>query len=125
MAPKMLAPSADTVSRVRFVRMTLEVHAEATRSVVAMRGEADISTRRDLCDVLCRVTDDGTGDVVIDLAEVTFIDTAIVRALVTAQQLLHRQGRVLTLRSPSRLAMRVLKVFGLTDLIETEDPVQR
>ena len=123
MALKTLPPSAEAIPRGPFVRMIPQVHAEGSRCVIALRGEVDISTRRDLCDVLCRVTADGTADVVIDLAEVTFIDTAIVRALATARQLLHRQDRILTLRSPPRLAIRVLNVFGMTDLIETEDPV--
>ena len=76
------------------------LHVEGTRSVVVLRGEADISTRRALCSVLCRVIADRTGDVVIDLAEATFVDTAIVRALATAQQLLDRQDRILPLRAP-------------------------
>lgn len=125
MALKMLPPSAYTAPRGRSSRMIPEVPAEGTRCVIALRGEAGTPTRPDLCDVLCRVAADGTGDVVIDLAEVTSIDTAIVRALVTAQQLLHRQDRMLTFRSPPRLVTRVLNVLGLTDLIETDDPVQR
>lgn len=125
MALTMLPPSAGTVPRVRFAHMLPEVHGEGTRTIVALRGEADISTRPVLCDVLCRVIADRTGDVVVDLANATFVDTAIVRVLATAQQLLRRQERILTLRSPSRLATRVLTVFGLTDLIETEEPVRR
>jgi anti-anti-sigma factor len=126
MALEMLPSSANAMPRAAFTRMIPEVHAEGTRSVIALLGEADVSTRRDLCDVLCRVIADGTtGDVVIDLAEVTFIDTAIVRVLVIAQQLLHRQNRILTFRSPPRLAIRVLKVFGMTDPVECEDPVHR
>lgn len=125
MALTMLPPSAGTVPGVRFAHMIPEVRTEHTRSVVSLRGEADISTRRVLCDVLCRVIADRTGDVVIDMADTTFVDTAIVRALGTAQQLLDRQDRILTVRSPSRLAARVLQVFGLTDLIEAEEPVQR
>jgi len=62
----------------------------------------------------------GAGDLVLDLAELTFIDTATARVLATAQQLLDRQNRGLTLRSPSRLTAQVLHVFGLTDLIEAD-----
>ena len=68
--------------------------------------------------MLSKVIALSTGDVVMDLTEATFIDTAIVRALAGAQQLLDRQERKLTFRSPSRLATRVLHLFGLTDLIE-------
>lgn len=120
MALAMLPPSANSVPRVRFAHMIPEMHAEGTLTVVALRGETDISTRRVLCDVLCRVIADGTGGVVIDLAEATFIDTAIVRAIATAEHLLHRHDRILTLRTPSRLATRLLQEFGLTDLIEPD-----
>lgn len=125
MALTMLPPTAGAVPDVRFAHMIPVVRTERTRSVVALRGEADLSTRRVLCDVLCRVIADRAGDVVIDMADTTFVDTAIVRALGTAKQLLDRQDRILTIRSPSRLAVRVLQVFGLTDLIEAADLVQR
>jgi hypothetical protein len=77
MALTMRPPSARTAPRVRFAHMIPEVHAEGARSVVAPRGEADLSARRDLSEALCRATADGPEDVVIDLAEATFVDTAI------------------------------------------------
>ena len=55
------------------------------------------------------------------MADAEFIDTAIVRVMATALQLLDRQGRKLTVRSPSRLAARVLDLFGLADLIERRE----
>ena len=120
MALTMLPPSTDTVQRVvRGAVTSPVVHAEGTHTVVTLRGEADVSTRPALADVLSRVIAHGAGDVVVDLAPVTFIDTATVRALATGQQLLDRTGRALTFRSPSRLAVRVLDLFGLTDQIET------
>jgi anti-anti-sigma factor len=120
MALTMLPPSTDTVQRgVRYAVTSPVVHAEGTYTVVTLRSEADVSTRPALADVLSRVIAHGAGDVVIDLAPVTFIDTATVRALATCQQLLDRAGRALTFRSPSRLAVRVLDLFGLTDQIET------
>jgi anti-anti-sigma regulatory factor len=64
------------------------------------------------------------GDVVIDLAEVDFINTATVLAFAEGQQLLYRRGRKLTFRSPSRLAARLLDLFELSDLIEAEEGAQ-
>ena len=124
MALTMFPPSAGTVRDVRDVGAVLTtevVHTKGARAVVVLRGEADVSSRAVLCEVLSRVIASGAGDVVVDLAEVTFIDTAGVRALATAQQLLDRGGRRLTFRSPSRLALRVLDVFGLTDLVDAPE----
>jgi anti-anti-sigma factor len=125
MAISTLPPSANSRSGALFHGMLGEVHEEGELTVVTLRGEADVANRPALCDVLSRVIADGTGDVVIDLAESTFIDSAIVRTVATAQHLLDRQDRKLTLRSPSRLATRLLQLFVLTDLIEAEDPASR
>jgi len=95
------------------------VHDE-TRMVVVLSGKADVSIRPSLSDALCRLIADRSGDVVIDLSTSTFIDTAIVRALATAGQLLGGQSRRLTFRSPQTLVARVPDRFGLTDLIEAE-----
>jgi anti-anti-sigma factor len=117
-------PSADTTPGVGCAAPIAETHAEGTRTVVALHGDVDITKRPSLSTVLCRVIASNRGDVIIDLGDATFIDTAIVRTLATAQQLLDRQGRLLTFRSPSRLAARLLQLFGLTDLIESTEAVQ-
>jgi anti-anti-sigma factor len=96
------------------------VRVEGTRSVVVLRGEADSSNKAALSDVLSRVIASLSGDVVIDMAEAEFIDTATVRVLAVGRQLLGDQGRKLTFRSPSRLTTRVLHLFGLTHLIEAD-----
>jgi anti-anti-sigma factor len=120
-----VAPSsARTAAGLRAALAVPAVHEEGTRTVVVLRGEADLAARPVLADVLSRVIALRAGDVVIDLTEAEFLDTAIVRALAVGEQLLDRRGRRLTFRSPSRLAARVLDVFGLSDLIETEGFVQ-
>lgn len=98
---------------------TVVLRAEGTRTIVVIGGEADLSTRPAVSDALSRVIATHLGDVVIDLSATSFVDTAIVRALADAQQMLYRQGRQVTFRSPSRLAARLLDLFGLTELIET------
>jgi anti-anti-sigma factor len=100
---------------------TPTVRAEGTSTVVVLRGESDFCTISVLSDVLSRVLTMRSGDVVIDLADAEFIDSSPVGALAAAQQSLDRQHRQLTFRSPSRLAARVLQVFGLSDLIETRE----
>jgi anti-anti-sigma factor len=97
---------------------TPELRAEGSTTVLVLRGEADLAARALVSDALSRVIGSHTGDVVVDLAEVEFIDTAIVRVLADAQRFLDHHGRALTIRSPSRLATRVLNLFGLTDLVE-------
>jgi anti-anti-sigma factor len=117
-------PSAPTVRRIRSAPMVAVVRAEGTRTVVVLTGESDISTGPVLSTVLSRVIALHARDVVIDLAEAEFTDTAAVRVLAVGQQLLDDRGRTLTFRSPSRLAARVLHMFGLTDRIEAREAAQ-
>jgi anti-sigma B factor antagonist len=124
MAVTVFPPSADIIGDVRSALTVPVVQAEGTRTVVALPGETDVTARPALCDVFSRVIASGTGDVVIDLTGSTFIDTASVRVFATARQLLDRQGRNLTFRAPSRLAVRVLDLFGLTGLVESSEQVQ-
>ena len=117
-------PSAGTVPSFGSFAAIPVAHAEGGRTVIELRGEADLSTRRALSNVMSQVIELGRGDVVIDLTETTFIDTAIVRTLAIGQQLLDRQGSSLIFRSPSRLASMVLQVFGMSYLIEAPEEIQ-
>jgi len=97
---------------------TAVVHEEDRRAVILLRGEWDFSTKRVLADVLSRAIASGEGGLVIDLSEAEFIDTAAGRALAVCRGYLDRQDRSMAIWSPSRLAIRVLDLFGLTDLID-------
>jgi len=101
--------------------MTAVVREEGTRTLVVFRGEADISTTCVPSGVVAWVATWRTGDVVVDLGELEFIDSSTVLVLSRGQQLLERQGRTMTFRSPSRLAALVLQVFGLADSIEAHE----
>jgi len=118
MALTMLPRSAEPTRGLRSALLTAAVTMAGARTVVVLRGEADVFNRPVLCDMLCRVIALQVGDVVIDLGQVTFVDTAAVRALAMGHQLLDGQDRRLTFRSPSRLAAQVIAMFGLADLIE-------
>jgi anti-sigma B factor antagonist len=125
MAVTKLPPSAGPRSDVGSVTRHRVLFSEGAGLVVVLRGEIDVAAQPFLCRVMSGVIAFGVGDVVVDLAHVTFVDTASVRVLATAQHLLDGDGRRLTIRSPSRLALRVLDMFGLSSLVETTPPVQR
>jgi anti-anti-sigma factor len=96
--------------------LSATVFADGLVTVVALRGEADVATLQIVRDALAAVIADREGDIVVDLAQTEFMDTAALRGVLQAQETLHGTGPRLTLRSPSRSAARVLGVFGLGDL---------
>lgn len=95
--------------------------ADGAVTVVALQGEADCATLHVVGDALADVIAGGDGDVVVDLAQTEFMDTAALRTVLRAREALQCTGRHLTLRSPSRSAGRLLEVFGLGHL--TSPPV--
>ena len=97
--------------------LDVSVSNEEGVTVIALRGEADVATLPAVVDTLARVIVDHEGDLVVDLAQAAFIDTATVRALLRAKGVLNGGGRELTLRSPSRIASRLLALFGISHLV--------
>jgi anti-anti-sigma regulatory factor len=113
MALRGVPSSADGRGRVRSSRAI----ADAPGELIVLRYEPDATIRSDLPAVLARAVAGG-GDVVVDLAETDFIDTATYFTMAAAARLLHGDGRRITFRSPSRLAAKVLNLYGLGHLID-------
>ena len=74
--------------------------------VLSIEGEIDLSTADSLLDAV--VAERGLGDLVLDCADVTLIDSTGVQALLRARDAL--DGGTLVIRNPSR---RVAAVFEL------------
>jgi anti-anti-sigma factor len=97
----------------------LNVWRESDRAVIGLYGEHDMNTEAELTGALasfCGVG--GIGDVVVDLSQVTLVDSATITALLGARNLMLRQNRRLILRSPSAHVQRVLQLCGLLVFLE-------
>jgi anti-sigma B factor antagonist len=85
--------------------------------VVALRGELDVATVPSLDEALSvAVRVEGTPKLLLDLSEVTFIDSTALMRLLTAQRELDRRGgqMVLVCSNPT-----VLRLFEVTRTNET------
>ena len=87
--------------------------AAATASVLAPRGELDLVTTRELTSRLAELA--GTpGDAVLDLSEVTFIDSMGLGTVMKAAQRFRRQDKQLVLVVPPDGAVdRLLAITGI------------
>ena len=65
---------------------------------------------------------DQTTAVMVDMSDVTFMDSSGLRVLVEAQQRAESGGPSLVLRSPSRQITRLLDLAGLTENFQIETP---
>jgi anti-anti-sigma factor len=100
---------------------TFEVRVEEADDgpVIVTRGDLDLAAydalRRciESC-ITCRPC------VVLDVAEVTFMDSTGLNALLWARRRLGDRPGAVVLRNPSTAVMRVLEISGLTDTITIE-----
>ena len=94
------------------------VSRHGDRTVVWLDGEQDVATASVLTDTLMTAIAAEDADLIVDLSGVTFIGAATLGVLMSGRNMLRQQSRLMTLRSPSRCARRLLQVSGLTHLIE-------
>jgi len=90
---------------------------DTNSSVLHLRGEFDCSTVDVLVDRLEVVVLGDATEVVVDLAGVTFLDSATVRAFENAAAALSSRDRTLVLRDPPTFVRRVLQLCGASSLI--------
>jgi anti-sigma B factor antagonist len=96
-------------------RLLLEYRLDSGVAVVKVTGEVDVATSGALRDGLVRViTDEGQSGLVVNLADVKFIDSTGVGVLVGVWHRVRATNRSLALAAPSQHARRVLNTSGLT-----------
>ena len=90
------------------------------RSIVTVVGDIDIDSCRRLRDELLDLIDAGVTTIVLDLAQMDFVDSTGLDVLVGAHKRLGQRGGELVLRSPRPAAQRVLEITRL-DTVFTID----
>jgi anti-sigma B factor antagonist len=91
-------------------------------TVVRVSGELDVDTRPRLQTALRQAVDAGARQVVLDLAEVPFMDSSGLGALVEAVKLLRDRGgrlSVAAVREPVRSVLALSAVDRLVDLYDS------
>jgi anti-sigma B factor antagonist len=81
--------------------------------VVALSGEVDIFTAPQFKEHLVALLDDGVKRLVVDLSEVTFIDSTALGVLIGGVRRVHGAGGAMTIVVTTRPVERVLSVTGL------------
>jgi anti-anti-sigma factor len=102
-----MAPRAWKVTEVAHLHGGRELH---------VHGELDVATAPALAQRLRALTELGHA-VVVDLAEVSFMDSSGLRVLLQARQDADRDGRALELRRPSPAVRRVIDLARAEHLL--------
>jgi anti-sigma B factor antagonist len=93
---------------------------EDNAAVVRIEGEIEFATAPRLRATLLDLAQDGAAPVVVDLAQVTFLDSAGISLLIQAKKRLASGESDLVLRDPQPHIRRVLEISGVTELFRIE-----
>ena len=99
-------------------QLDLQERKEGRTTTLFLAGEVDLSSAPELEGAvrrLCR--SDIPDEVILDLSDVSFIDTAGVRVIVACKQLFDAHDCGFWLMSPSAPARQILERYGLLDLL--------
>ena len=88
---------------------------------VVVRGEVDLATVVSLTEALDAAIRDSVGAFVLDLCDVTFLDSSGIGAVMRARALLGREDRSLTVICPPGPVRRVFAIAGVADLLALYD----
>lgn len=103
--------------------MKLQERAEADgATVIHVAGEVDMDTHLALEEAIVEVVRSGGGPVVVDLADVSFLDSSGVRALLMGRQEALAHQTAVTVRNPQRLVREVLRLTEVAPLLGLAAP---
>jgi anti-sigma B factor antagonist len=100
------------------------VRRESGAVVVALAGELDLYNANDVREALLRVCAEEPARVVVDLAEVTFIDSTALGVLIEARSRMANR-RAFLLAAPGMETQRALEISGLDKHFSVHDSVDQ
>jgi anti-sigma B factor antagonist len=106
------------------VNIDLSTVVRDGHAVVGLRGELDLSDAGSVTAALADVVA-YCPDVIINLADLEFIDCSSLWTLVAAGEQARRAGGALLLAAPQQLVIRVLALTGLADVFSVHASVEQ
>jgi anti-anti-sigma factor len=107
------------ITEVDGMKATVEQTGEAAWRVV-VAGELDAATAPELADVLDPLVSQPAASVVVNLADVSFMDSSGLRALIRSANAAKEAGGSLVLARASASVTRLLEVTGLIEQLHPE-----
>jgi anti-sigma B factor antagonist len=104
---------------------TFTVLSALPSAVVKAEGEIDVATSPALRDVLVAALEAGPDELVVDMADVAFIDSTGLSVLIEAFQQGQAAGTQVLLRAPGRSVSMVLGISGLDKVLRIVNDAER
>ncbi|HEV7584539.1 MAG TPA: STAS domain-containing protein [Solirubrobacteraceae bacterium] len=102
--------------------LRVEGHADGRRHTVALMGELDLSTADELEARIEQACSDGAGELVLDLQELSFMDSTGLRAILGARERCEGHGCELFLTRAQPAVLRLLQLTGVLPRLRFLEP---
>lgn len=103
--------------------LDITVRRQDGTAVVSVAGEIDVYTSPLLQEHLVEVLRDGSSSIVLDLSEVTFLDSTGLGVLITGLKRCRSADGDLVLVTAQPNVLKVLEITGLNDVFKVHDSV--
>jgi anti-anti-sigma factor len=104
--------------------LRITVTAGTARTLVALAGECDLNTGRELRDVLTSEVSRGAQRLIVDLSALTFMDSTGMQVLLSTRSVLAVRGGALVLVAPQPVVARALELTGADQVIPVYDSLE-
>lgn len=104
-------------------QFTAQVNSRNGVASIALRGELDLATVSDLEGYLTPFESNGVSAIMLDLRELTFMDSAALHSLVRARERAETNGQRLILVGARPTARRLLELTGTEYLLDDRETV--
>ncbi len=102
-----------------------EIKSVGTHALVALAGEVDVSTVGQLYEQLAALQRDDVRHLVLNMSEVTFVDSAGLSVLVTLHKRMESVNGELIIFSPSAQLRRLFQLTGLDSYVNIRPRMDR
>jgi anti-anti-sigma factor len=100
------------------MRFLISVRTQGTTTRLIMSGEIDLAAQAMLRRTVEDVLHKDAGEVIVDLADVTFLDCSGIGALVYGRRLARERGRPYRIVNARDLALTLLRLTGVLTVDE-------
>jgi anti-sigma B factor antagonist len=102
------------------VEFSIQAVTEGPTTTLRVAGEVDLATADELNQAIAAALQAGPGALVVDLAEVTFLDSTGLAVLVAVTNQTGTSGVRLTIRDPAPRVRNVIRITGLGEFLPIE-----
>lgn len=90
--------------------------------LVTLSGELDLRAATELREALLQAVAESDGTILLDMAELTFIDSTIISVLIMTKKRAEANGGIVRLRNVPDRVQRIFAITGIDELFPTESP---